>query len=188
MSDIKLYLKTIFIMAVGGILIGCGESKSIGIANGGVNNSKINDEKIVVEDPSKDIVADKFINEKTYLEIAKFNYMNESMHVLLHKKSSKSSKSLNSLPGGSKNKLYPGDIQKLIKQNNLFEISSQLIDDNFINKLYIENKSSKISVDVDRDRGVVVVSLFRDKRLITSKELNFDLFADSSADRYYKED
>ncbi len=177
----KIFVKTIFTMIVlGGTLGGCGKSSSIK----GVENEVVNDEKIIA-DNSSGVITDDFINEKTYLEIAKFNYMNENMHLLLHKKVSKNSKSL---PGGNKNRSYPGDIQKLIKQNNLFEVSSELMSDNFINKLYIENKSSKISVDVDRDRGVVVVSLLRDGKAIKSEELNFELFADSAVDRYYEED
>ncbi len=177
----KIFVKTIFtIVVLGGILGGCGKSSSIK----GVENEVANEEKIIVDNPSG-VIFDDFINEKTYLEIAKFNYMNENMHLLLHKKVSKSSKSL---PGGNENRSYPGDIQKLVKQNNLFEISSELMSDNFINRLYIENKSSKISVDVDRDRGVVVVSLFRDGKIIKSEELNFELFADSAVDRYYEED
>ena len=59
--------------------------------------------------------------------------------------------------------------------------------DNFVQKLYIENKSSRISVVVDRDRGVVRVSLFRDDLLIKDQELEFELFADSAVDRYYEE-
>ncbi len=180
MLNSKLYLKTIFIVGILGVVLGgCGKSSSVG----SVKNEEISDKKEVVDNPSVDMVDD-FINEKTYLEIAKFNYMNENMHVLLHKKSSKNSKSL---PGGKKNKLYPGDIQRVIKQDNLFEVSSELIDGDFINKLSIANKSSRISVDVDRDKDLVVVNLFRDEQLIKSRELSFELFADSAADRYYEE-
>ncbi len=176
MNNKGLYLLLCLGFVLG--ISGCGDSNSISNSD----SSSSSDEKIVVDNPDS-VILDNFINENTYLEIARFSYMNENAHILRNK----SSRISKSLPGGSKNKLYPGDIQKLIKQNNLFEVSSELMSDNFVKELNIENKSSKISVVVDRDSGIVVVSLFRADVLVESRELNFELFADSAVDRYYEE-